>query len=516
MDPNLCRVCLCKTGTVSLFGNQGNIQNCAKIMRCVNVSVVEGDGLPHSMCEGCAMELSVAYEFVLKCETSDKALRCVATDNFSDVDAKIELEDINGEDIKNELDFIDYDSDQLLDTIKQDYSETQLLRSKTEKSKVNKRFEIESEPDNIRNSVQRDLEQFTDILESYKKQESDHKKNNNLANERKKQRRSNRGPRSCEVCGLVTACQSALDIHMRTHTGEKPFQCNICKAQFRNKGGLKSHIESRHSFNREKKFTCEMCGSSFYRKNDIIIHMRTHTNEKPYVCSYCPRRFRQIACLIRHRRSHTGEKPYSCAICNKKFADKYFVKKHLIVHSDEKKYSCHLCNKSMKTRSALNTHLNLHKNQKQNICSFCGAAFNMKGNLQTHIRRLHSEKSGICSVCLKTFPDVEEHMRKHTGEKPFACKLCNQQYATERSLKQHTAFKHENAEKFKCSIGDCTRTFPTAMMLEFHLLKQHTNNTPYICHHCSRGFFRTCDLSRHLRVSHMDLQLKEPLNKTVY
>lgn len=145
-----------------------------------------------------------------------------------------------------------------------------------------------------------------------------------------------------------------------------------------------------------------------------------------------------------------------------------------------------------------------HSNEKNNICNYCGMAFSFKGNLQVHIKRMHSERSGHCTVCLKTFSDLQAHMRKHTGEKPFSCKFCDQGFASKRSLSNHIGFKHENTTKFKCSIGECTKTFPTAMMLEFHLLKQHTGHTPYVCHHCSRGFFRTSDLSRHLRVSHMD------------
>lgn len=48
------------------------------------------------------------------------------------------------------------------------------------------------------------------------------------------------------------------------------------------------------------------------------------------------------------------------------------------------------------------------------------------------------------------------------------------------------------------------RSFPTASMLEFHVLKAHTQSAPYVCPHCARGFMRPSDLSRHLRLSHSD------------
>ena len=53
--------------------------------------------------------------------------------------------------------------------------------------------------------------------------------------------RGQRNNTTCPTCFKTFACKSALDIHVRSHTKERPYKCDDCDRGFSTRGNLKQH-----------------------------------------------------------------------------------------------------------------------------------------------------------------------------------------------------------------------------------------------------------------------------------
>lgn len=55
-----------------------------------------------------------------------------------------------------------------------------------------------------------------------------------------------RGNTTCNLCYKTFACNSALEIHYRSHTKERPYKCAVCDRGFSTK--VKTNLKIQHIF----------------------------------------------------------------------------------------------------------------------------------------------------------------------------------------------------------------------------------------------------------------------------
>ncbi|KAL9008277.1 MAG: hypothetical protein Q9173_006584 [Seirophora scorigena] len=73
---------------------------------------------------------------------------------------------------------------------------------------------------------------------------------------------------------------------------------------------MMGQFNSKLSSSTQKKHKCKVCDKRFTRPSSLQTHMYSHTGEKPYACEVpgCRRHFSVVSNLRRHRKVHKGER----------------------------------------------------------------------------------------------------------------------------------------------------------------------------------------------------------------
>ncbi|XP_068856609.1 zinc finger protein 131-like isoform X4 [Aphelocoma coerulescens] len=183
---------------------------------------------------------------------------------------------------------------------------------------------------------------------------------------------------------------------------------------------------------------------------------------------------------------------FHCEKCNRSFKLFYHFKEHMKTHSAES-YKCDICSKRYLRESALKQHLTCHHLDEG------GASKKQRPGKKIH----------ICQYCDKQFDHFghfKEHLRKHTGEKPFECPNCHEHFARNSTLKCHltacqsgAGAKKGRKKLYECQV--CNSMFNSWDQFKNHLVI-HTGDKPNHCTLCDLWFMQGSELRRHLKDMH--------------
>ncbi|XP_058979482.1 uncharacterized protein LOC101894807 [Musca domestica] len=132
------------------------------------------------------------------------------------------------------------------------------------------------------------------------------------------------------------------------------YKCEVCDIKYPTLYLLRHHLKKHMA----RTFRCSSCPKSYLSKLELDIHQRTHTDERPHQCDKCPNSFRYAHHLKRHKDIIHFGKRYMCpeANCNRQFTTMDQLKVHKWSHCGIVPNKCKYCGQLFKKRLFLRNH----------------------------------------------------------------------------------------------------------------------------------------------------------------
>ena len=136
------------------------------------------------------------------------------------------------------------------------------------------------------------------------------------------------------------------------------------------------------------------------------------------------------------------------------------------------RFKCDQCSASFTAKSNLKDHMRDHTGERPYMCHECGKSFKRKLNLKLHEVVHAKDKQFECSICSKRFKHYVV-MYKHVkvDHELFSCDQCDKKFISQANLDKHQS-KHSGVLPFNCTL--CGYKFVQEKFFRRHMVEHET------------------------------------------
>ncbi|XP_073931089.1 sal-like protein 4 isoform X2 [Castor canadensis] len=269
----------------------------------------------------------------------------------------------------------------------------------------------------------------------------------------------------CKYCSKVFGTDSSLQIHLRSHTGERPFVCSVCGHRFTTKGNLKVHFHRHPQVKANPQLFAEFqdkvaagTGVPYALSVPVPVDepslsldskpvlvtgtpsiglpqsLSSGTNPKDLTGGSLPNDLQPGpspesaggVTVLGVGPNHNSPRVGGFQGSGTPEPGSETLKLQQLVENIDKTPTdpneCVICHRVLSCQSSLKMHYRTHTGERPFQCKVCGRAFSTKGNLKTHLG-VHRTNTSVktqhsCPICQKKFTNavmLQQHIRMHMG-----------------------------------------------------------------------------------------------------
>ncbi|CAH1250811.1 ZNF84 [Branchiostoma lanceolatum] len=246
--------------------------------------------------------------------------------------------------------------------------------------------------------------------------------------------------------------------------------------------------------------------------------------EKEHTCPQCPYTTDLQSNMSRHIKESHENRRYPCPQCDHVSKRAHHLKRHVLARHTEKEkrpkkdpsqpmpFNCDACDYGTEVRHRLVEHMRTHTGERPYKCPHCDATWPRKLALDHHLARAHTgERPFMCGECGYSTVHrghLVQHMRTHTGQRPYKCSECDYTANRKHHIDIHMV-KHTDSQPFTCELCEFKTNYQSSLRQHRRV---HMNPKPpgrFRCELCDFSGDRIQFLQHHMKRKHGSVQGQE-------